>query len=171
MEAWIVITIIALAALLLGPGKERMRREDWEEFHRHKRHHPPHKHRRKAKHLNLRFFIISEGRLVMTATPVTVIVGQSVLFSIAPTDANGGDASADVPASGVAFSLSNPAIGALTLNADGESGTIVTNAVGTATLNVTAATLSGATLTDSGDITVNPRVLPAVALNLKVVAA
>lgn len=171
MEAWIVITVIALVALLMGPGKERMRREDWEEYHRHRRHHP-HKHRRKAKHLNLRFFIInSEGRLVMAAAPVTVIVGQSVLFSIAPTDANGGDASADVPASGVAFALSNPAIGTLTLNPDGESGTIVTNAVGTSTLTVTAATLSGSTLTDSGDITVNPRVLPAVALNLKVVAA
>jgi hypothetical protein len=148
----------------------------WEfrDFWHHHHHHHHHQRHHKAKDLNLRLFTLTpEGDVLMAGSSVTVVGGKSVLFAISPTDASGNDASADVPSAGVAFSLSDPSVGSITLNPDGYTGTIATvtvTAVKTATLNVTAQATLGGTLTDSAGLTVNPAAAPAVALNLKVVA-
>lgn len=161
---WLIIAVVVGLVLMFS-------RKGGHEHHHH--HHRHHHHHKKAKHLNLMLFV-DQGGVLMAGSSVTVVGGKSILFSITPTDANGNDASADVPSAAVAFSLSDPSIGTITVDPSGYSGTIATVSVTstkTATLNVTAQATLGGALSDSATVTTTAAPAPAVALNLKVVAA
>lgn len=94
------------------------------------------------------------------AASVTLSAVQKVGALISPTDANGNHATV----SGVLWAVDNPTIVSLTPSADGLTCDVAALAPGTATITVTAQNGVGATLTDTGAVTVTPDA--ATALNL-----